>query len=431
MESNIKDSFSKEINKSELMKESLSAEISKEKELPEKSGESKMPDEPQSPKKLKETNQSIDSKESKEGKEQKENPKEIIEVKVEQDKLIKEKNEENSTKKKENIINIDSAEEIQENKATTEVSISGYSSNNKEMDKTKEDIYNEKDESQGNNFRKKDGINDLIFPIITVKKLEEAKNSEYDSLSALNNALSKSQIDFYSMDLKIPYNLCENNKFSSQLSAEQNSITNSMNNSSSSFNLNYFQNPNPFTKNYSGRKYQKNFLLSHFVPVTLSCSMDTHIVGKYGKKFVQNEKEFFSKIIKIADVSNINEFWQFFQHLKKPSQCPTGTDYHVFKKGIVPMWEDNMNKNGGKLSVLLTWKYSNLIWEEVTFNFCKGLLPYYVFINGIVISMRPNFVVLSFWIKIRNNQFVEKIRYALANMLQTPSNNCFDFIAFN
>ena len=154
-------------------------------------------------------------------------------------------------------------------------------------------------------------------------------------------------------------------------------------------------------------------------------------VRKSKIKPIEKEEEFLEKIIKIGDVSNISEFWEVFQHLKKPNQCPVGSDYHVFKKGIVPMWEDKLNKDGGKLSLLLTWKYVNVIWEETTFNFAKGLLPYYDYINGIVISMRPKFFALSFWIKCGNNSMVEKIRNALTGLLQAPSTNCFDFIPFN
>ena len=168
-----------------------------------------------------------------------------------------------------------------------------------------------------------------------------------------------------------------------------------------------------------------------FNPITFSCSMNTHSNNKYKKKPIEKEEEFLEKIIKIRDTSNINEFWEVFQHLKKPNQCPIGSDYHIFKKGINPMWEDKSNKDGGKLSVLLTWKLANVIWEEVTFNFAKGILPYYDFINGIVISMRPKFLVLSFWIKSGNSPMVDKIRNALSNLLQAPSSNCFDFIPFN
>ena len=413
MGSTIQDTFSPEKNNSETMEESKSAEKSIESKISEKS---------QSP---------LEPKESKEKREPTEIPKKIIEAKIEQGAFSKEKKEVKLENKCQNENNNNSKEEIQDNEALTESSNNANTSNNREVDKEKEDVNIKNEGDNVINVNKIQGINDLVFPIITVKKLEENKNSEYDSLSALNKALSKSQINFYNMNLKIPVNLSQQNKFSSQFSIEQNSIINPLNNSDSSIEPRYFPNPNPFTKNYPGKKYKQYFHLSHFVPVSLSCSLDTRNVGKYRKNFVQNEKEFFSKIIKISDASNINEFWEIYQHMKKPSECPVGTDFHVFKKGIIPMWEDNMNKDGGKLSVLLTYKYSNLIWEEVTFDFCKGILPYYGYINGIVISMRQSFVVLSFWIKTKNNHIVEKIRYALTNFLQAPSNNCFDFIPFN
>ena len=151
----------------------------------------------------------------------------------------------------------------------------------------------------------------------------------------------------------------------------------------------FFIIPNPLSQNFFGNKFFENYNLSYFIPITFSCSLDNNRGKKFKTKSVQEEKEFFEKIIKIADVENISEFWEVFQHLRKPNQCPIGTDYHVFKKGIIPMWEDERNKNGGKLSVLLTWKFANVIWEEITFNFAKGLLPHFEYINGIVISMRP------------------------------------------
>ena len=223
-------------------------------------------------------------------------------------------------------------------------------------------------------------------------KLEESKNTDPSSTYKI------SPNDFRSLNLNIPENLKPKNKNQSQ---NQNTISNSI------------------------------FNMSHFNPITFSCSLNTHSVKKSKSKPIQKEQEFFEKIIKIADVSNINEFWEVFQHLKKPNQCPTGSDYHIFKKGIFPMWEDKLNMDGGKLSVLLTIKYANVIWEEVAFNFSQGLLPYYDYINGIVISMRPKFMVLSFWIKCGNNSLVEKIRNALSGLLQTPSSNCIDFIPFH
>ena len=246
----------------------------------------------------------------------------------------------------------------------------------------------EEKEQDNQNEIKKD---EYIFPIPNNNsRLEESKNSDSSFLYKIP------QNNFSSLNLNIPDNLRPKNKES------QNKIQN-----------------------------HQNYNISYFYPITFSCSLNTHSSRKSKIKPIENEEEFLEKIIKIADVSNINEFWEVFQHLKKPNQCPIGSDYHIFKKGIVPMWEDKSNKDGGKLSVLLTWKYANVIWEEVTFNFAKGLLPYYDYINGIVISVRPKFLALSFWIKCRNTPMVEKIRNAVSGLMQAPSSNCFDFIPFH
>ena len=264
-------------------------------------------------------------------------------------------------------------------------------SKGEDKDKDKESIPKDEEKEKKS---EKDSPNDYIFPIVNNfnTKLEESKNTDPSSTYKI------SPNDFRSLNLNIPENLKPKNKNQSQ---NQNTISNSI------------------------------FNMSHFNPITFSCSLNTHSVKKSKSKPIQKEQEFFEKIIKIADVSNINEFWEVFQHLKKPNQCPTGSDYHIFKKGIFPMWEDKLNMDGGKLSVLLTIKYANVIWEEVAFNFSQGLLPYYDYINGIVISMRPKFMVLSFWIKCGNNSLVEKIRNALSGLLQTPSPNCIDFIPFH
>ena len=96
------------------------------------------------------------------------------------------------------------------------------------------------------------------------------------------------------------------------------------------------------------------------------------------------------------------------------------------------MWEDKANKQGGKLNVLINLKYSSIIWEEVIFNFAKGMLPYFDYINGIILSKRPKFVAISFWIKsyYNNYKMVEKLRTSFSNLLKTPSNNFFYFIPF-
>jgi translation initiation factor 4E len=279
----------------------------------------------------------------------------------------------------------------------TNINIINIISNNKKEEKEKVKENDQQTTHKEKNVKNKD---DYIFPIPNNNsKIEETKNQ--DSSFFL---YKKPQNNFGSLNLDIPDNLRPKNK-ESQAQAQ---IPN----------INQIHN-------------HQIYNMSYFNPITFSCSLNTHSVKKSRMKPIEKEEDFLEKIIKIADVSNINEFWEVFQHLKKPNQCPVGSDYHIFKKGIVPMWEDKLNKDGGKLSMLLTWKYANVIWEEVTFNFAKGLLPYYDYINGIVISVRPKFLALSFWIRCGNNSMVEKIKNALSGLLQAPSTNCFDFIPFN
>jgi len=345
----------------------------------------------------------------------KENPNEIVEDKKEEKKEIISEN------KCENKMNIN--ENAQDDKNSTEPSINCSSDEKK--------VVGENVELKENKSNRKDDacfIDELNFPIINSSKKEEEKDIEPDSLSILNKALSQSPSNFYNMNLSIPESFGQNKNISSSVTISNfDSVANPIQISIP----NFYLNTNPKSYNYFSRKYHKNSNLTHFVPVTFSCSLANNHSSRARSKYIEKEKEFFEKIIKIGDVANINEFWEIFQHMKKPSQCQVGSDYHLFKRGIVPMWEDNMNKDGGKLSILLTWKYVDIIWEEVAFNFCKGLLPYYDNINGIVISTRPKYIVMSFWVKTRNYHTVEKMRNALSYILQAPSTNCIDFIPFN
>ena len=316
--------------------------------------------------------------------------------------------------------------EVIDNLSSLESGINSISMNKKENEEPKVNI-------EDKNITTFNSVDDFFFPIVNNKSQEESKNSEANIISTKSKESQDKSNNFSSINLKIPDNIRPINNISTSPTTSMN-INMNMNlpqNIGQMFSPNFSISPNPMTIDFFGLKFFKNYNLSFFVPITFTCSLDTHKGRKSQNKSKQEEKEFFEKIIKIADVENMSEFWQVFQHLKKPNQCPIGTDYHIFKKGIIPMWEDEKNKHGGKLSVLLTWKLTNIIWEEATFNFAKGLLPHYEYINGIVISMRPKFAVLSFWIKTNTSSAVEKIRNALSVMLQAPSPNCIDFIPFN
>ncbi|KAF3253219.1 hypothetical protein TWF217_007485 [Orbilia oligospora] len=80
-----------------------------------------------------------------------------------------------------------------------------------------------------------------------------------------------------------------------------------------------------------------------------------------GTKFQDYEKS----TQKIAAFSTVEEFWMIYSHLRKPRSLPHVSDYHLFKQGIRPVWEDHENRKGGKWIIRLKKGVSTRYWEDL------------------------------------------------------------------
>uniref|UniRef100_A0A7S0VVQ5 mRNA cap-binding protein n=1 Tax=Hemiselmis tepida TaxID=464990 RepID=A0A7S0VVQ5_9CRYP len=63
-------------------------------------------------------------------------------------------------------------------------------------------------------------------------------------------------------------------------------------------------------------------------------------------------KDWSSNLKKVATFDNVEDFWGVFNNVRPPSRLNPGSNYHLFKTGIEPMWEHPANEVGGK------WTYS-------------------------------------------------------------------------
>ena len=50
----------------------------------------------------------------------------------------------------------------------------------------------------------------------------------------------------------------------------------------------------------------------------------------------------------ITSINTVESFWVLQDNIKHPSDLKLGSDYAFFKVGIKPMWEDDLNKFGGR-----------------------------------------------------------------------------------
>jgi len=58
-------------------------------------------------------------------------------------------------------------------------------------------------------------------------------------------------------------------------------------------------------------------------------------------------------IKRVISFDSVEEFWGLYNNIVPPSQLPQKANYYLFKEGIIPAWEDDANKNGGKWSIQL------------------------------------------------------------------------------
>jgi len=54
----------------------------------------------------------------------------------------------------------------------------------------------------------------------------------------------------------------------------------------------------------------------------------------------------------VITFNSVEEFWGVYNNIAPVSELALKSDYHLFKKGVRPEWEDPQNKHGGK------WSYS-------------------------------------------------------------------------
>lgn len=121
---------------------------------------------------------------------------------------------------------------------------------------------------------------------------------------------------------------------------------------------------------------------------------------------------------KIATISTVESFWTVYSHLKYPSALPTVSDYHIFKDGIRPVWEDEANKRGGKWIVRLKKGVADRYWEDLLLAIIGDqFLEAGDEVCGAVLSVRSGEDVLSVWTKIDGGRNI-KIRQVHLSLIR-------------
>lgn len=111
----------------------------------------------------------------------------------------------------------------------------------------------------------------------------------------------------------------------------------------------------------------------------------------------------------IGEFDTVEEFCRYFNWLKPPSKLEKNSNYHLFKSGIKPMWEDEANANGGKW--VLTMKNNPQLldrcWNWLAMALVGEELEEGDEICGAVVSLRTKVDRIQVWT--RSKDEVEKL----------------------
>ena len=127
----------------------------------------------------------------------------------------------------------------------------------------------------------------------------------------------------------------------------------------------------------------------------------------------------------ICTVSTVEEFWETYDFLNRPNDLPTTTDYHFFRDGIKPTWEDPGNAKGGKWIIRLPKGLASRYWEEIVLALigCQFTGVPVQELCGAVLSVRFSEDILGVWNQSSSDRDkVERIRDSIKKILQLPAN---------
>nr|ACG24005.1 eukaryotic translation initiation factor 4E-2 [Zea mays] len=102
--------------------------------------------------------------------------------------------------------------------------------------------------------------------------------------------------------------------------------------------------------------------------------------------------------------------WTFclYDHVFRPSKLPGTADFHLFKAGVEPKWEDPECANGGKWTVPCNRKPTfETMWLETLMALVGEQFDETDDICGIVASVRPRGDKLALWTRTASNEAVQ------------------------
>ncbi|DBB13672.1 hypothetical protein WJX82_007666 [Trebouxia sp. C0006] len=123
----------------------------------------------------------------------------------------------------------------------------------------------------------------------------------------------------------------------------------------------------------------------------------------------QKQDTWGSSLRSVYTFDTVEDFWCLYNNIKPPSWVSSGADFHLFKKGIEPKWEDPRCEHGGKWTVLVpkgpnTKQTMDTYWLNAMMACIGEQFTEGDEICGIVVNVRARQDRLCMWTKTASNE---------------------------
>jgi len=130
----------------------------------------------------------------------------------------------------------------------------------------------------------------------------------------------------------------------------------------------------------------------------------------------------------VATFCSVEQFWNTYTHLRRPSDAQEKVDFHFFKEGIKPVWEDAANCKGGKWILRLKKGLSSRIWENLLLAMIGEQFLVGEEICGAVCSVRNQEDIVSLWNRTADDPGItNRIRDTMRRVLNLPTNAILEY----
>uniref|UniRef100_A0A8D0R5E1 Eukaryotic translation initiation factor 4E family member 2 n=1 Tax=Sus scrofa TaxID=9823 RepID=A0A8D0R5E1_PIG len=178
-------------------------------------------------------------------------------------------------------------------------------------------------------------------------------------------------------------------------------------------------------KSQSSSKRKVSFPLNEIYPTESRASSSVFRVYALLLNTPQHSRK---KHLFYSAVFSVEQFWRFYSHMVRPGDLTGHSDFHLFKEGIKPMWEDDANKNGGKWIIRLRKGLASRCWENLILAMLGEQFMVGEEICGAVVSVRFQEDIISIWNKTASDQATTaRIRDTLRRVLNLPPNTIMEY----